>query len=83
MEIGQEMVNLGEDMCKILDDYFFGVFTKEDKHIVPVSEQIFRGEENEKLKDVEITRELVVKEIDEIKKFKLPGPDKVYPRVLK
>ena len=35
------------------------VFTKEDKNIVPVCEQIFR-EESEKLIDVEVTRELVV-----------------------
>ena len=62
LKIGQEeMVSLWEDMCKVLNDYFLSVFTKEDKHIVPVCEQIFRGEENEKLNDVEITRELVVK----------------------
>ena len=47
-----------------------------------VSEQIFRGEENEKLKDVELTRELVVKEINKMK-FKSPGPDEDYPKVLK
>ena len=46
MKIGQEeMVSLGEDMCKVLNYYFLSVFTKEDKHIVLVCEQIFRGKE--------------------------------------
>ena len=58
-------------------------FTKEDNNIVPVCEQIFRGEESEKLIDDEVTRELVVREIDKMKKFKSPGPDEVYPRVIK
>ena len=55
-----------EVLCKILNDYFLSILTKEDRHIIPVSEQISRVVENEKLKDVEITRELVVKEIDRI-----------------
>ena len=84
LKIGQEeMVSLGEDMCKVLIDYFLSVFTKDDKHKVPVCKQIFRGEESEKLRDVEKTRELVVKEIDKMKKFKSPGPDEVYPRVIR
>ena len=52
----EEMVSLGEDMRKALNGYFSSVFTKEDKHTVPVCEEIFRGEESKKLKDVEVTR---------------------------
>ena len=49
LKIGEEeMVSSGEVMCKILNYYFLSVFTK-DKHIVPVSEQIIRREESEKL----------------------------------
>ncbi len=33
--------------------------------------------------DVNITREAVMKEIDKLKKTKSPGPDDIYPRVLK
>ena len=48
LKIGQEeMVSFAEDMCKVLNCYFLNVFTKEDKHIVPVYEQIFREEESE------------------------------------
>ena len=48
-------------MGKVLNDYFLSVFTKEDKNIIPVCKQIFSGEESEKLIDVEVTRELVVR----------------------
>ena len=77
------MLSSREDMCKVLNDYFLSVFTKEDKNIAPVCEQIFREEESEKLIDVEVTRELVVREIDKMKKFESPGPDQVYPRIKK
>ena len=41
LKIGQEeMVSLGEDMCKVIN-YLSSVFTEEDKHIVSVTEQIF------------------------------------------
>ena len=84
MKLGQEeMFSSEEDMGKVLNDYFLSVFTKEDKNIVSVCEQIFRGEEREKLIDVEVTRELVVREIDKMRKFKSPGPDEVYPRIIK
>ena len=38
---------------------------------------------SEKLKDVELTRELAVREIDIMKKFKSPVPDEIYPMVIK
>ena len=51
------MVSLRKNMSKILNVYFLSGFTKEN--IVLVNKQIFRG--MEKLKDVEIIRELAVK----------------------
>ncbi len=41
------------------------------------------GEDNEKLRDVIITRQVVQKEIENLKKNKLPGSDKIYPWILK
>ena len=37
------MVSSGENMGKVLN-YFLSVFTKENKNIVPVCEQIFSGD---------------------------------------
>ena len=68
------MLCLGQDTFKVLNDYFFSVFTKDDKHIIPVYKQIFiRGEESDYLKYIELTRELVVREIY----------NEVYPKLMK
>ncbi len=50
---------------------------------MPNSEQMFRADENEKLTDISIAREIVEQEIDRLKMFKTPGPDDIYPRVFK
>ena len=78
-----ELVNSGEEMSKIMNEYFLTVFTKETLHSMPGCEQVFRGEGGEKLIDIPITKEIVEQEIDRLKKFKSPGPDEIYPRVLK
>ena len=78
-----EIIESGEDMCKLLNDYFLSVFTRENQDTIPVREEVFQGEDNEKLRDVIITRQVVQKEIEKLKKNKSPGPDKVYPRILK
>ena len=78
-----EIIESGEDMSKLLNDYFLLVFTRENQDTIPVREEVFQGEDNEKLRDVIITRQVVQKEIEKLKKNKSPGPDKVYPRILK
>ena len=78
-----ELVNSGEEMSKIMNEYFLTVFTQETVQDVPEAEQVFNGEENDKLVDIIITKDIVEQEIDKLKKFKSPGPDEVYPRVLK
>ena len=83
LKLGQEeMVSSGEDMGKVFNECFLSAFAKKDKNFHPVCRQIFRGEESEKLIDVKVTKELVVREIYKMK-FKSPGPDGVYPRVIK
>ncbi len=77
-----EIIESGEDMSKLLNDYFLKVFTRENQDTIPVRE-VFQGEDNEKLRDVIITRQGVLKEIEKLKKNKLPGPDKIYLRILK
>ena len=44
---------------------------------------MFRGREDEKLLDINITREEVISEVSKLKIGKSPGPDEMYPRVLK
>ncbi len=80
-EAGQ-VIESGEDMSKLLNDYFLSVFTREKQDTIPEGE-VFQGEDNEKLRDVTITREVVQKEVEKLKKNKSPGPDNIYLRILK
>ena len=50
---------------------------------IPDVREVFRGREDEKLRDIMITREEVLMDIDKLKVNKAAGPDDMYPRVLK
>ena len=54
------------------------VFSKEEsgRKLEPV--QIFKGQEVDKLSEIVISRKVVSKEIDRIKKTKSPGPDDIF-----
>ena len=59
------------------------VFSQEesDRELEPV--QIFREQEVDKLSDIVISREIISREIDRLKMTKSPGPDNIFPRILK
>ncbi len=69
-------------MSNLLNDYFLSLFTWENHDTIPAWEEVFQGED-EKLRDVVITRHVVWKDIEKLKKNKSPGPDGIYPRVIK
>ncbi len=77
------IIESGEEMSNLLNDYFLSVLTKKNQDTIPAGEEVFQGEDNEKLRDIIITRQVVQKEIERLKKNKSPGPDEIYPRVLK
>ncbi len=58
-----EIIVIGEKMSNFLNEYFSSVFTRENQDTIPVGEEVFQGEDNEKLRDVIITRQVVQKEI--------------------
>ena len=78
-----DLVATGKEMSKILNDYFLTVFTEENTQEMPDCEELFRAGDDQKLIDIAVTKEIVEKEIDRLKKFKSPGPDEIYPLVLK
>ncbi len=79
----REIIESGEDMSKLLNDYFLSVFSRENQDTIPVGEVVFQGQDYEKLRNV-ITTMKVVQEIEKLKKInKSPGPDNIYPRILK
>ncbi len=64
-----EIIESGEEMSKLLNDYFLSVFNRENQDTIPLGKEVFRGEENDKLRDVIITRQVVQKEIEKLKKI--------------
>ena len=65
-------------MCKIMNGYFWTVFTQETLQDTPESEQVFNGEETEMLTGITITKKIVEQEMDKLKKLKSPWPDEMY-----
>ena len=72
-----------EEISKELNKYFLSVFTQEEPDGELEPEHIFRGQEADKLSNINIDKEMVRKEIDKLKKTKSPGPDDIFPRILK
>ena len=77
------LIENGEEINKELNKYFLSVFSKEEsgRELDPV--QIFMGQEVDKLSEIVISREVISKEIDGLKKTKSPGPDDIFPKILK
>ena len=73
----------GKEISKELNKYFLSVFSQEesDRELEPL--QIFRGQEADKLSDIIICREVISREIYRLKKTKFPGPDNIFPKILK
>ncbi len=59
-----EIIESGEEMSNFLNDYFSSVFTRENQDTIPAGEEVFQGEDDEKLRDIIITRQVVQKEIE-------------------
>ena len=66
-----------------LNNHFLSVFSQEGLDRELKQEQMFRGQEVDRLSDIGINREIVSKEIDSLKKTKSPGPGDIFPRILK
>ena len=76
-----EIVTDDSDMVELLNDYFVSVFTQEneDKHAMTNNMQDIA----DKLLDIVVTEEAIIKKIDSIPEDKAAGPDEMVPRILK
>lgn len=77
------LIDDSQEISKELNDYFLSVFSQVGDDREPEPEQVFKGQEVDKLIDILISKEIVSKEIDKLKKTKSPGPDNIFPRILK
>ena len=69
-----------KQMAEILNNFFSGVFTREDTNNIPEPEA---HEFNERLEFVNFTREKVMAKIDKLKNGSAPGNDKIEVVLLK
>ena len=71
------------EMAEKLNAFFASVFTVEDKKCMPTPEALTLGGVLKDLSHIEVTREEVMRLLDNLKTDKSPGPDGIHPRVLK
>ena len=81
-EMDGRLIENGEEISKELKKYFLSVFSQEESGREPEPVQIFKGQEDDKLSEIVIIREVVSREIDRLKKTKSPRPDDIFPRIL-
>ena len=62
------MIENGEKISEELNKYFLSVFSQEESDRELESVQIFSGQEVDKLSDIVISREVISREIDRLKK---------------
>jgi hypothetical protein len=73
-------VSEDSDKAEVLNDFFSSVFTREDMSNMPDFPDRFF---NETLTELHITRDMVLKKLEQLKPSKSPGPDGLHPRVAK
>jgi Reverse transcriptase (RNA-dependent DNA polymerase)/Endonuclease-reverse transcriptase len=66
-------------MAQILNKFFTSVFTSEDMVSLPT----IGAETEETLSNITITRDLIVRKIDKLRKESAPGPDNIHPHFMK
>ena len=66
----------------LLNEYFCSVFTKENLENIPQPDLKFKGTEKEKLLDLVISEDDVLKKLAKLRVDKSPGVDNIHPKLL-
>ena len=72
-----------KQMCGVLNQQYCSVFTREDLANLPEVEQTFHYGKDNELQDITFTRDKVKAKLAKLNPNSAPGPDKIWPRVLK
>ena len=83
MDNAGNIITQGFLMAEELNMHFSSVFTREDTSSIPVPETQFKGSEGERLGQLVVTPEVVVRKINNMKENKSPGVDGISPKILK
>ena len=76
------LISTDGEIANMLNKYFGSVFTQEEMNMPP-SQISFKGLDEEKLSVTEVSQEDVYKLLSNLNASKSPGPDKIYPYILK
>jgi hypothetical protein len=71
------------EMSEMFNEYFASVFTVENVQDIPEGEKIFKGTEEEKLRDFIVTEDMVEAKLQKLRSDKAAGADDMSPRFLK
>jgi hypothetical protein len=77
-----QIVSDNKAAADLLNQYFSSVFTVEDTNIMPVAEQIFTGNNDDKLTKINISEEVVLEKLSKINVNKCQGPDQIHGKFL-
>ena len=69
-------------MAHIFSEFFKSVLTRENTTNIPEPELMFRGSEEEKIKDININTERVRKKLKSMNPTKAPGNDDINPAII-
>ena len=81
-ETGEYIIG-DKEMAGQLNTYFGSVFTKEDTNQMPEMLENARFSERKELREINISREMVLGKLMVLKAGKPPGPDNLHPRMFK
>ena len=79
-----EIIENSRDMSEALNQYFISVFMNDTTlTTLPDTDKVLIGREDKILKNLNITSQQVIQEIDKLKINKSPGVDEIFTRVVR
>ena len=69
-------------MCEEFNDFFASVFSREGIEDIPTARNMFGGCEEDMLDGIDITQEMVTKQLSRLRDDTASGPDELVPRFL-
>ena len=69
-------------MQNLLNTYVSSVFTVENVNSIPTPIEMFSGNSNQTLTDIQITEDIVLQKLNKINIYKCQGSDQIHPKLL-
>ena len=77
------LINDDKEIAEVLNNFFSSVFTDENNTVLPEVITRFNGDKSQELRNINITEEIVLNKLKQLKQGKAPGDDGFAPLFLK